>query len=91
MAGSVLGGAIFGNVCSPISDTTILTVLATKCGMQAHVATITPYALLAAALALLLGDIPVGLRLYGPLTGVALSGAAMAIAVAVFGTRPPTS
>jgi len=89
--GSVLGGAIFGNVCSPISDTTILTVLATKCGMQAHVATITPYALLAAALALLLGDIPVGLRLYGPLTGVALSGAAMAIAVAVFGTRPPTS
>jgi len=32
--GSPLGGAIFGNVCSPISDTTILSVLATKCDMQ---------------------------------------------------------
>jgi len=32
--GSALGGATFGNVCSPISDTTILSVLATKCDMQ---------------------------------------------------------
>lgn len=89
--GSVLGGAIFGNICSPISDTTILTVLATKCGMQAHIATITPYALLAATLALVLGDVPVALKLYGPLTGIVLSAATMAAVIVVFGKRPSMS
>ena len=85
---AVLGGSTFGNICSPISDTTILTVLATKCGMQAHVATITPYALLAAALALALGHVPVALKLYGPLTGVALGTLAMAAVLMLFGRRP---
>jgi len=87
--GAVLGGSIFGNVCSPISDTTILTVLATKCGMQEHVATITPYALLTAALALVLGNIPVGLGLYGPLTATGISGAVLIAIIVMFGKRPP--
>ena len=83
--GSVLGGALFGNICSPISDTTILTVLATKCDLNAHVATITPYALLGAAVALGLGSIPVGLGLYGPLFALLLSTAALAAIVAFKG------
>ncbi|EOD03682.1 hypothetical protein EMIHUDRAFT_466337 [Emiliania huxleyi CCMP1516] len=89
--GSCLGGATFGNICSPISDTTILTapaaeVLASRCDLQAHVATITPYALLAAATALLFGSVPVGLGLYGPLAALAVGVAAMGAAIAVFGT-----
>jgi len=74
---SVLGGATFGNLCSPISDTTILTVLATKCDLHAHIATITPYTLLVATLALFLGSIPVGLGWYGPLTALGISTAVM--------------
>jgi Na+/H+ antiporter NhaC len=83
--GAALGGATFGNVCSPISDTTILSVLATKCDLQAHVATITPYALLAAATALLIGEVPVGAGLYGPVAGLLLGTGAMTAFVRVFG------
>eukprot|EP00322_Chrysochromulina_rotalis_P030963 CAMPEP_0115869846 /NCGR_PEP_ID=MMETSP0287-20121206/22019_1 /TAXON_ID=412157 /ORGANISM="Chrysochromulina rotalis, Strain UIO044" /LENGTH=121 /DNA_ID=CAMNT_0003324545 /DNA_START=80 /DNA_END=445 /DNA_ORIENTATION=- len=88
---SVLAGATFGNLCSPISDTTILTVLSTKCDLQAHVASITPYALLVAAIALVLGSLPVGLGWYGPFTALTLSAAAMVAAIHFLGTTPPTS
>lgn len=83
--GAALGGATFGNVCSPISDTTILSILATKCDMQAHVATITPYALLAAATALLVGEVPVGAGLYGPVAGLLLGTGAMTGFIRAFG------
>lgn len=43
--GAVLGGAIFGDHCSPISDTTILSSAATGCEHLAHVRTQIPYAL----------------------------------------------
>ena len=83
--GSVLGGALFGNICSPISDTTILTVLATRCGLQEHVNTITPYAALGAAVALTLGSLPVGLGLYGPTVALLLSSAALYALVMLLG------
>uniref|UniRef100_A0A7S0Q8N7 Na+/H+ antiporter NhaC-like C-terminal domain-containing protein n=1 Tax=Coccolithus braarudii TaxID=221442 RepID=A0A7S0Q8N7_9EUKA len=83
--GSVLGGAVFGNICSPISDTTILTVLATRCGLQEHVNTISPYAFLVSAIALILGSLPVGLGLYGPLMGLALGTAALVGIVMIMG------
>jgi len=88
---SVLGGSTFGNLCSPISDTTILTVLATKCDIHAHVACMTPYSLLGAGLALLLGSLPVGLGWYGPLTALGVSGLALAAIIHFAGTTPPTS
>lgn len=47
--GSVLAGAIFGDHCSPISDTTILSSGASGCSVTAHVNTQLPYALLVAA------------------------------------------
>ncbi len=43
--GSVLGGAIFGDHCSPLSDTTILSSGASGCEVTAHVNTQLPYAL----------------------------------------------
>lgn len=88
--GAVLGGATFGNLCSPISDTTVLTVLATKCDLHAHIATITPYTLLIASLALGLGHLPVGLGWYGPATALALCTAALIGIVLGAGTTPPT-
>ncbi|MBA3969515.1 MAG: sodium:proton antiporter [Gemmatimonadetes bacterium] len=49
--GAVLGGAVFGDQCSPISDTTILSALACGGDLMDHVTTQIPLALAAAALA----------------------------------------
>ena len=58
--GGVLAGAIFGDHCSPISDTTILSSQASTCDHMAHVRTQMPYALLVAAVCVLLGTLPIG-------------------------------
>ncbi len=44
---SILSGAIFGDHNSPLSDTTIISCVSTKCDVWAHVLTQAPYALLA--------------------------------------------
>lgn len=51
--GAVLGGGVFGDHCSPISDTTIIASVAAGCDHLEHVKTQLPYALVAAALAAL--------------------------------------
>ncbi|WP_417749254.1 Na+/H+ antiporter NhaC family protein [Rosistilla oblonga] len=60
-AGAVLSGAIFGDHCSPISDTTVLSSQASGCDHIAHVKTQVPYALLGAGVSVLLGSLPSGL------------------------------
>ncbi len=50
---AVLGGGVFGDHCSPISDTTIISSMASACDHIDHVATQLPYALLAAGVSLL--------------------------------------
>lgn len=52
--GSVLGGSVFGDQCSPISDTTILSALATGADLMDHVLTQLPLALAAAGMSALL-------------------------------------
>ena len=42
--GSVVSGAVFGDHCSPISDTTILSSTGSNCPLLEHVATQIPYA-----------------------------------------------
>lgn len=44
---SVLDGAIFGDHCSPLSDTTVMSCVATGCDLMAHVVTQLPYAMCA--------------------------------------------
>ena len=56
--GSVLEGSIFGDHCSPISDTTVLSSLGTRCDHLHHVQTQIPYALLAMGAATLCGYLP---------------------------------
>ncbi|MBE6072882.1 MAG: Na+/H+ antiporter NhaC family protein [Clostridium butyricum] len=60
---AVLTGAIFGDHCSPISDTTIMSSMGAGCDHISHVRTQMPYALSVAAITVLLGYIPVGLGL----------------------------
>ena len=50
---AVIGGAVFGDQCSPISDTTILSSLATGCDLMDHVTTQFPLAILAGVLAMI--------------------------------------
>jgi Na+/H+ antiporter NhaC len=56
---SVLAGAVFGDHCSPISDTTIMSSMASSCDHIDHVKTQLPYALLMAVIALGVGILPV--------------------------------
>ena len=67
--GSVLAGAIFGDHCSPISDTTVLSSTASGCDHVDHVRTQLPYALLVAVVGMLLGNIGTA---YGLPPGLAL-------------------
>ncbi len=46
--GAVVSGAVFGDHCSPISDTTILSSTGSNCPLLEHVATQIPYAVLVA-------------------------------------------
>ncbi len=55
---SVLAGSIFGDHCSPISDTTVLSSTASGCDHVDHVRTQLPYALLVAVVGMIVGDIP---------------------------------
>jgi Na+/H+ antiporter NhaC len=55
---SVLAGAVFGDHCSPISDTTILSSMSSACDHIDHVRTQLPYAMLAASVGIIAGDLP---------------------------------
>lgn len=57
----VLTGAIFGDHCSPISDTTILSSMGTSCNHIDHVQTQIYYAIFVACVAIFVGYIPAGL------------------------------
>ncbi|KXH79236.1 Na+/H+ antiporter NhaC family protein [Sporosarcina sp. HYO08] len=48
---AVLAGAVFGDHCSPISDTTILSATGAGCNLIDHVTTQLPYALISAGIA----------------------------------------
>ena len=56
--GAVLTGAIFGDHCSPISDTTILSSMASSCNHMDHVSTQLYYALFVGVVAILFGFLP---------------------------------
>ena len=75
---AVLSGAVFGDHCSPISDTTILSSLATGSDHVDHVKTQMPYALTVAGISILLGYLPVGFGL-SPWPSLGLGAAAVAL------------
>ena len=60
---AVLTGAIFGDHCSPISDTTILSSMGAGCNHIAHVNTQMWYSLFVAGITIIFGYIPAGFGL----------------------------
>ncbi len=56
--GAVLDGSIFGDHCSPISDTTIMSSISTSCDLMQHVRTQLPYSVIVAVFAIVCGYIP---------------------------------
>ena len=67
---SVMAGAVFGDHCSPISDTTVLSSMSSACDLIDHVRTQLPYALVVAVVALIVGEIPAAFEWIHPIWGL---------------------
>ncbi len=76
--GAVFSGAVFGDHCSPFSDTTIVASIASGVEPLDHVRTQMPFALIAAMVALLLGFLPAGFGL-AAWAGLGLGGACLVL------------
>ncbi len=84
----VLTGAVCGDHCSPISDTTILSSMASGCDHIDHVRTQLPYALFVGVVAMLLGILPAGFGLPWWI-GMAVGGAVLFYGLRIFGKSIP--
>jgi Na+/H+ antiporter NhaC len=84
---SILAGSVWGDHCSPISDTTVLSSMATSCDHMDHVRTQLPYALLVGGVSLACGELPVAAGWYGPWVGL-LVGAVVMVAAFELLSRP---
>lgn len=51
---AILGGGVFGDHCSPISDTTAVSAIASGCDLLEHVRTQLPYAVVAGSITMLM-------------------------------------
>jgi Na+/H+ antiporter NhaC len=76
---SILTGALWGDHCSPISNTTILSSIASNCPHAIHVNTQLPYALSVAGISVICGLLPLGFGMgwwqgliFGAITIIAL-------------------
>jgi len=63
--GAILSGSVLGDHCSPISDTTILSSMASAADHVDHVRTQLPYALVVGSVACVTGYLPTGWGLSG--------------------------
>jgi len=88
---SVLAATVWGDHCSPISDTTILSSIASGSDHIAHTRTQLPYALGIGALGLVLGDIPTAVFGISPWISLAVGTAVIVGGVLWLGGRsdPP--
>jgi Na+/H+ antiporter NhaC len=86
----VLAGAVWGDHCSPISDTTVLSSIASGCDHIEHVRTQMPYALMVGAVAIGVGTIPGG---YGlpPWISLLIGAAALIGVLRYFGRKADES
>ncbi|MBU0641238.1 MAG: Na+/H+ antiporter NhaC family protein [Planctomycetes bacterium] len=86
--GSVLAGAVFGDHCSPISDTTVLSSLASGCSLESHVWTQMPYALVVAVVSMLSGEVFCRYLNLSPWIGIGIGTVALLLIVLVVGRKP---
>ncbi len=85
-AAAVLDGAIFGDHCSPISDTTIMSSIASSCDHLDHVKTQIPYALTTMAVAAIFGYLGTA-SVYPAWVGLILGAAAIVGLLLLIGHR----
>ena len=83
---SVLAGSVFGDHCSPIADTTILSSLASKCNHIDHVKTQLPYAISVGIFSVVFGSIPSAYGL-NPFISILLIFAGLTLFIKFFGKK----
>ena len=81
-----LAGAVWGDHCSPISDTTVLSSMASGCDHIEHVRTQMPYAVLVGVVAILIGTIPGAFGL-SPIISILLGSLILVGILLYFGKR----
>jgi Na+/H+ antiporter NhaC len=82
----VLAGAVWGDHCSPISDTTVLSSIASGCDHIEHVRTQMPYALMVGTIAIAMGTIPAGYGL-SPWVSIVVGAAVLFLILRFFGRK----
>jgi len=83
----ILSGAILGDHISPISDTTVLSSLASRCKLMNHVSTQAPYAMVPGIFAILWGTLPVSYGAYPNGVAIFLGFITMAAVVMLIGVE----
>jgi hypothetical protein len=66
----ILSGSVAGDHMSPISDTSVLSALATECKLMSHVNTQAPYAVVAVIISVLVGTVPIGFDAWPNIVGI---------------------
>jgi len=87
---SVLAGSVFGDHCSPISDTTILSSMASRCNHIDHVQTQLPYAIVVGVACIIFGYLPAGFG-FNPIISNLLIFASLIAFLMFFGKKVPES
>lgn len=82
---SILSGSVWGDHCSPISDTTVMSSMASGCDHIDHAKTQIPYACLVAAVSVFLGQLPVAYELYPAWLGLIFGSMTLFLIVHFFG------
>lgn len=85
---SVMAGAVFGDHASPISDTTVLSSMASSCDLVDHVRTQLPYALVVAGVALVVGEIPAAVAGIPPIVSIGLGILILVVVLRIAGRNP---
>lgn len=84
---SVLAGSVFGDHCSPIADTTILSSMASSCDHIDHVKTQLPYAIVTGVICMLVGDLPTAFG-FSPYLSIGLIWILLALVISTIGKKP---
>ena len=83
---SIMAGSIFGDHCSPISDTTVMSSMASACDHVDHVRTQLPYAAAVALVAMAVGDVPTAFGM-SPVLSLVLGAAILYGVLRIVGKR----
>ncbi|MGM0379029.1 MAG: Na+/H+ antiporter NhaC family protein [Bacillota bacterium] len=85
--GSVFTGAVFGDHCSPISDTTIMSSMASACDHIDHVKTQIPYAITVAIIAVVVGYLPAAVFSMSPFISIVLGLGIVYLVITKYGEK----